>query len=116
KVIRNIARLYVNTVLMQHTEEDPDEYFDEFGISKEDRDEQFPDWVVDPQQGQWRISDYAITGLFEDAMELLSTSDPTLQMRIVDRVFNRVHMRSDLASLFIEGGSRSLFELEEQPV
>jgi len=115
-IVKNIARLYANTVLMNHTPEDPHEYFEEHGIPKEDEEEAFPDWVEDKEQRQWRISDYAITPLFDDALELLGATSADEQMRIVDRVFNRVHKRSDFAALFIEGGSMGLSELATQEV
>lgn len=101
-IINNIVKLYANTILSGHTPEDPSEYFEDVGMSTNDSD--FFDWIDN-------ISDYALEPLFGDAIALLTTKNPQDWILIIDRVFNRVHQRSDLSELFIEGGRSALDRL-----
>ena len=45
------------------------------------------------------------------ALKILQTKTLEEKLSLCDKAFNVVHPRGDIASLFIEGGSRSLYEL-----
>lgn len=54
------------------------------------------------------ISDFGLAPLQKIIRELIHETDPNAILLLLDRVMNVVHPRSDLAELFIEGGSNSL--------
>jgi len=110
RMIQNVHRLAANTYLMGHTQSDPEEDFKEYGIKKKDLERFYWDYAVD-DNGQARISDYAMMPLQEDALELMKTKSYVEKLLIVDRMLNRIHCRSDLSALFVEGGSDSLDKL-----
>jgi len=59
------------------------------------------------------VSDYGLDKLWALAKVLMNTSVAEKQLLICDQMLNIVHMRGDLAALFIEGGSSSLSRLAE---
>lgn len=110
----NILKLYVNTELVGHTQYDPDDDFDEYSYSEEDI-EQFNDYIS-------KFSDYAFNdfggkrlGLLTLLGNLRKTKTPEEKVPIIDQMLNVVHQRSDLASWFVEGGSKSLSQLSGSP-
>jgi hypothetical protein len=111
-MIENTQKLYINTVLMEHTETSGQAYAEDyFDVEwNEDWDEKFPDHVED-EHGAWRISDYALKPLTSDSMQLMGESDPVRKLLIIDRMLNRIHARSDIAALFIEGGQNTLNQM-----
>ena len=109
-VQNNIIKLYANTVLCGHTSINPDDEFEEFGFTEEDRDD-FYDYID-------KISDYAFSdfggrrlGLLTLLKQLRKAKTPEEKIVIIDQILNVAHQRSDLASWFIEGGSYSLSKL-----
>lgn len=58
--------------------------------------------------GQWVVSDFGIGPLVKLAYELDEQNDPNEIVVTINRMLDVVHPRSDLAELFIEGGSKSL--------
>lgn len=110
RMISNAIRLQVNTELCGHTHRDPvdvvDDVFDDIEWTDE-LDELFGDYCED-EYGMWRISDYALDGLMDDAIELFATDDHGKKLEIIDRMLQRVHARGDVASYFVEGGSTTL--------
>lgn len=59
------------------------------------------------------VSDYGLDKLWALAKVLMNTSVAEKQLLICDQMLNVIHMRGDLAALFIEGGSSSLSSLAE---
>jgi len=110
----NIEIIYANTYLAGHTQCNPDDEFECYGIDPED--ERFEDHILDREQGCYRVSDYAMGPLIKDYIELCGTMDADKQLLIVDRIFCRVHRRSNLSAWFIEGGSLALDELRDQEI
>lgn len=111
QMIDNVLKLHVNTKLAGHTEEYPEEIAARYGYEwTPEREEQFSDHITDPS-GQWRISDYAMEPLLKDAFNLYSETVPENKLRIIDRMLNRVHQRSDLAGMFVEGGHHTLSDI-----
>ena len=110
-MIENTQKLHANTVFMGHTEKSGREYAEELGIEWNDEwEDTFPDHVED-ENGQWRISDYALNPLVEDSVRLMTENDPVRKLLIIDRMLNRIHARSDIAALFIEGGQSTLNQM-----
>jgi hypothetical protein len=61
------------------------------------------------------ISDYGLRPLEELLSELLRAKEDSEKVMLVDRMLNVVHQRSDIASWFVEGGSRALAQLSGSP-
>jgi hypothetical protein len=61
------------------------------------------------------MSDYGLEPLLKLLYDLMRTDVPEQELVLIDRMLNVVHMRSDIASWFVEGGSRSLSQLSASP-
>ena len=72
--------------------------------------EDFFDWTVDAD-GTWIMSDYGLKPLYEFLYELKNAKSPEEKLVAIDKMLNVAHQRSDLASWFVEGGSRALNQL-----
>lgn len=109
----NLARLHVNTELAGHTQNSPLSVFDEedieeSGITEEqiyDFNETYLHSTID---GQYRISDYGLDKQAKFLKECFATDDYTKKFIALDQFLNVIHMRSDLAGWYIEGGSATL--------
>lgn len=113
-ITTNILKLYVNSQLVGHTSYDPDEDFDDYNYSEQDR-EDFADYID-------KFSDYAFSdfggsrpGLYTLLQQLRKARTPEEKVPIIDQILNVVHQRSDLAAWFVEGGSRALSQLSGSP-
>lgn len=106
-IIDNIEKINANTILAGHTAMDPDEYFNNYGFETDEDKENFWDSLED-ENGQLRISDYALDKLIDLYFKLSEADSAEQQLQIVDRILNVVHQRSDIAGWFIEGGTKSL--------
>jgi len=112
-MIRNVARLQINTELTGHTQEDPAIMVDEMEGYEEWTEDvacNFADYI-DDGHGQLKISDYALEPLVQDSMDLIGSASPEEKLQIIDRMFNRIHMRGDIAELFLAGGTQSYNKL-----
>jgi hypothetical protein len=107
----NTLKLAVNTMLTGHTAEDPDEYFDEHGI---DKDEFYDSNFIKDDSGNYRISDYGVDKLIKILSKLKRAKTYENKLLLADQMLNVIHMRSDLSSWFIEGGRKSLDDLGGQ--
>lgn len=122
----NVLKLNVNTELGGHTSADPtydfkEEYenqglSDEEATTKAKQDEgDFFDYIYDPSQRQHRISDYGLKPLQKKLLQLRNLKTPEERLVKIDEMLNIVHRRSDLAAMFVEGGSKSLNQLSGTP-
>lgn len=114
-VIENIAKVYVNTILSGHTEIDPkydvaEILSDRMDIAEFDWDSLY-EYITDDVSGHMRISDYAMNDLISDAARILDANTDVDKLISIDRAFNRIHRRSDIAGWFLPGGARDLLEL-----
>jgi len=108
----NVFRLQVNTELAGHTRLDPKEVYEDTGIKyTKRRDEMFGDYIL--IDGQWRISDYGLDKLMDDAIKLKQASSSKEKLLIIDNMLSIVHQRSDLPAMFVEGGGTTLDDLFE---
>ena len=109
-VVYNIAAMDFETQMSGHSTNGfgSSETLEEFEMEPWDDDklERYYDWTG------LHISDYAMDPLKKLAVEILQAETAEEKLVLVDRVFNTVHMASDLlAENFIEGGSKSLNQL-----
>ena len=81
-------------------------------IMYENMKEKFFDYFMeDPKSGQAYISDYGLQPLMTLMRELTRTTEDEQKISVIDRMLNVVHQRSDIASWFVQGGSRALSDL-----
>jgi hypothetical protein len=112
RMVRNVVRLGINTALLGHTQLDPSELFDEYsddGLTEEEK-EALGDFIVD-DNGSWRLSDYGLPKLENLVFTLLNANTYPEKLLIVDQMLNITHQRSDLAGMFVEGGTSTLNKL-----
>lgn len=111
---RNILKLDVNTELAGHKTHTPEDDFEEFEITDdylwEDTKFDFGDYTAGPN-GEPRISDYGLEPLMKLLEQLKREQDYEKKLTIMDKMLNVVHQRSDIAEMFVEGGSSSLDKL-----
>lgn len=124
-IIENVVLLGVLTSIHGHTQYFPyDEFYDVFDhlkIPKKykndfgyiydqilDKKYNIDNYVPFFKNGQPVLSDYGLRPLEEIVLKLLPENNPEKIILLIDRVMNVVHMRSDLAELFIDGGSDTL--------
>ena len=112
---KNVLKLNANTELAGHANSYPTEEIEDAGMTEDDlwdngTDFDFGDYIAGPN-GQPRISDYGLEPLFKLTLELRKESSYEKKLPILDKMLNVSHMRSDLAEMFIEGGSYSLDKL-----
>lgn len=72
------------------------------------------DWCEDPSNGHCRISDYGLEPLHKYLAELRKLGKPEQRLAKVDQILSVIHMRSDIAAWFVEGGSKALSQLSGQ--
>ena len=77
--------------------------------------EDFFDWVVD-KNGTSYVSDYGLEPLQKLLYELKLKKTPEERLVVIDKMLNVSHQRSDLASWFVEGGSKALSNLSGMEV
>jgi hypothetical protein len=112
---RNILKLYANTELAGHTQSDMADELNDYDQTMDsiwDRtgNYNFGDYIVG-SNGQYRISDYGLEPLGNLLAQLRKEQDYEKKLPIMDKMLNVVHQRSDIAEMFIEGGSNSLNKL-----
>jgi len=114
-ITKNIYKLQINTFFTGHETGNPRAYAQDMLDAQlpEDYWEQVPSFF-DDEKGNWRISDYAMKPLWGLADQLEKAQSPEQKLQIIDKILNVVHQRSDLASWFVEGGSRTLSRLSGQ--
>ncbi len=80
------------------------------------KDNFFEYYMDDPENKMGGfISDYGLKPLQDLLSQLIRTSDPKDEITTIDKMLNVVHQRSDIASWFVEGGSRALSQLSGSP-
>lgn len=131
-IVNNIALLEAMTAIGGHTSYFPfEEFNDVFFYDQElgDVTREISDYdeackiieEYDPEDGnfplwsnhQWLLSDYALDPLLKLSYELSTIEDISEMLTCMDRIMNVVHERSDIAELFMVGGSESLTTISE---
>lgn len=106
---RNILKLKANNALSGRERYFPDDEIEEFDLTEKDfwnnSGFDFGDFI------DGKISDYGLEPLLNLLVKLRKTNNYEEKLIILDKMLNVVHMRSDLASLLLQGGSNSLNKL-----
>jgi len=71
----------------------------------------FEYYLTDPKSGHLYITDYGLTPIMTQASKLYIEDNPIQKVVLIDSILNITHQRSDLASWFVQGGSRALSDL-----
>ncbi len=110
RFVENYLRLGVNTAISGHATYTYQEVLDDY--FEGDEIEKFVNWAIQCDTG-WRLSDIAIERLFPLCAAATEATDPADILVICDLIMNVAHQRSDLASWFVAGGTRTLSELAD---
>lgn len=113
-VVENVLRLEFNTAVMGHTQLSAEDAL--YGHTSESEDveqvaNEFGDYATDPN-GAWRLSDYGLDKLHGLIQQIVSAKTPEQKLMLVDMALNVVHQRSDLAAMFVEGGTSTLNKVD----
>ena len=116
-MIKNTLLLHFNTTLGGHAPMGAmEEYLERFAPEGTEWDgelDQLHANHIEDQNGDWRISDYALEPLMNFASQLRFALKSEEKLYIIDKMLNIIHQRSDIAWFFVEGGSQSLQILSE---
>jgi len=112
---RNILQLDVNTELSGHKSSRPDD--EELQVYGWETWDEFTEWM-DERELYWtyfrEITDYGLDGkgkLLDLLLQLKREDDYVKKLGLIYRLLEVTHWTSDLASNFIEGGSRTLGDI-----
>ena len=120
KILQSISLILVTTELFGHTSSFPfdevNDYletdFNDYERASNHLEENGIDSIIPTfSNGQWLLTDYAYNSLEKFAVELLTTDDSTSNLITINKILDVVHQRSDLAEIFIKGGSDSLEQI-----
>lgn len=111
-----VARLTVTTELSGHTQHDVrTELEDTYDYKFTDEEwGRLLDSLGDKKSGQEYLSDFGLKPLQVLALKLYAADTPEEKLHVIDRMLNVVHQRSDLASMFVQGGTSTLNKIEDQ--
>jgi len=118
-LLNNISRLHVTNALSGHSQLDPNEmieqagYDEEIDLDDDETAEKFYWEYMEDGDGSSYISDYGLPKLEALYPELYNEHDPEKILYIIDKVLNVVHQRSDLSTIFIEGGQSTLNKIAD---
>lgn len=114
-LITNIIKLYlINAICGHDTFLPQNEWKDKFEMTPEQLEkvkEATDDYHFLTYNNQDLISDYGLPKLLQELPLLYKAKDEIEILQVSDRIFNIVHPRNDLAGFFIEGGSKTLYEM-----
>lgn len=112
RMLNNIAMLDLTNALSGHSQEDPDDILESGGYEDlPDKQEFLDSFLTDPETGGFYVSDYGLPYLHGAYSLIKRAETPEDQLFAVDKALNVVHQRSDLASWFVEGGTKTLQEI-----
>ena len=114
-ILNNIARLRAATEMMGHSQVDAREMLSDMGY--EFTDEQWDKWMTTfftDEHGNWTLSDYALEPLEQFYSKIYGAETAEEKLHWINKALHVIHQRSDLAALFVEGGSQTLREIFEQ--
>lgn len=115
QMINLVARLTVSTDLSGHSPNDVRQELEEkYEYTFTDKQwEKLLDSLED-KSGQWYLSDFGLKPLQNLALRLYNAETPEQKLHVVDRMLNIVHQRSDLAAMFVQGGTSTLQKIATQ--
>lgn len=115
QMLTNIARLRASTEMMGHARIGKQDIEDETGY--EFTDEEWNDWMASyftDLNGDWLLSDYGLPKLEKIYPSIFNAKTDEEKLYAIDKALNVIHQRSDLASMFVEGGSKTLMDIFNQ--
>jgi len=119
-IINNVAQMRVNNILLGHSQgfidSDELEYYDlpttyEAFWDNERLATIADEITFDEKEGQNMISDYGLPKIENILDKLFRENNYEKKLVLIDNILNVIHMRSDLALYFVEGGTNTLAEL-----
>lgn len=109
RVVKNTARLAVNTELVGHTQVSPykayPEDFEYHNIKEKDMG-RLQEFIQED-----KYSDFALAPLQKIVFDLLKARTAEEKLLLVDQALNVIHQRGDVAAIFVEGGRKTLDKL-----
>jgi hypothetical protein len=112
--LKKIVQLDVNTMLLGHTQTEPlveiNECYETKYTEEDLVNSNFYEYFED-HNGQLRMSDYGIPKLHKQIINSMTTSKVEDKLLCLDMLLSVVHMRSDLAEMFVKGGRLALEQL-----
>lgn len=115
-LLNNIVRLTITTELSGHSQHDPQDIIDDAGFGDEidledsDVEERFFDFLTDEETGGWFVSDYGLKPLQQLWTPIYNEKSTDKLIYLIDKALNVIHQRSDLAAMFVEGGTSTLLK------
>jgi hypothetical protein len=120
--LRNTILLGIITDIYGHSEHFPfEEFYNVFEIPEEQQDYSYytafeyldteyniVEYTPKFSNGHFLISDYGLKPIYKLCLILLKQNNPNEIIVTINKILDISHQRSDLAELFIEGGSKSL--------
>lgn len=112
-MIQNTVKLWVNTELSGHVEYSVDDELERFGITYDDLWNYDNGFTYDDYMRSdiTNISDYGLKPLLKLLEQLYQQSKPEDKLVTIDKMLNVIHHTSDLANIFLRGGSADLDQL-----
>ena len=114
QMLKNLARLQASTDLSGHSQFSTEDFCEENGYKPIDGNNfDFYNNFLETPYGT-PISDFGLKPLWNLADELIYAKNAEDKLIAIDKMFNIVHQRGDLAALFVEGGSTALSQLSSK--
>jgi hypothetical protein len=106
---------FFDSIVEKKSLTDPDKIREELYEALKDQFHYY--YTEDSKSGQPYLSDYGLEPLQKLVIKLRNTPEDNVSERIItlDKILNVVHPRSDLAALFVKGGSKALSDLSASP-
>ena len=115
QILTNIARLRASTDMMGHSQVGKEDIESETGY--EFTDEEWEDWMTSyftGMDGSWLLSDYGLPKVENLYSSIFNAKNDEEKLYAIDKVLNVIHQRNDFASMFVEGGSKTLLDVARQ--
>lgn len=80
-------------------------------ITYEEFEDRLDSYLFDDNWNQYRVSDYAMDPLRDIATNIMAAKTPEEKLVLCDKALNVIHMRGDIAALFVKGGSKALSDV-----
>ena len=120
RMLNNIVRLDVCTALGGHSQRDPKDmieeagYEDEINLDDPDTADRFYWHYLTNDKGMDMISDFGLPKLQKLWPSIRRADSVEERLTFIDQALNVVHQRNDLAAMFVQGGTKTLVEIENQ--
>ena len=108
---RNILKLNVNTELSGHVNYSINDKLEDFGITQDEMWEGDFDYDDYMNNNITNISDFGLQPLLKLLAQVRRQTKPEEKLVTIDKMLNVVHHTSDLANIFLRGGTADLDNL-----